>query len=46
MFVPPNVKRRIDELGIGRGELFTITKSEKKTGPRRTIEWVIGDRDK
>jgi len=42
MYVPPIVKRKIDELGIGRGELFTITKAEKKNGTRRTIEWVIG----
>ena len=42
MYVPPIVKRKIDELGIARGELFTITKAEKKNGTRRTIEWVIG----
>ena len=37
MYVPPIVKKKIDELGIGRGELFTITKAEKKNGTRRTI---------
>ncbi|HXI40016.1 MAG TPA: hypothetical protein VNH18_20305 [Bryobacteraceae bacterium] len=42
MYVPPIVKRKIDKLRIGRGELFTITKAEKKDGTRRTIEWVIG----
>ena len=36
MYVPPIVKKKIDELGIGRGELFTITKAEKKNGTRRT----------
>ena len=41
MYVPPIVKRRIDELGIGRGELFTLTKAEKKNGTRRTIEWMV-----
>lgn len=41
MYVPPIVKRRIDQLGIGRGELFTLTKAEKKNGTRRTIEWLI-----
>ena len=41
MYVPPIVKRRIDELGIGRGELFTLTKAEKKNGTRRTIEWLV-----
>src|SRR6204780_798374 len=38
MYVPPIVKKKIDELGIGRGELFTISKAEKKNGTRRTIE--------
>jgi hypothetical protein len=42
MYVPPIVKKKIDALGIGRGELFTITKAEKKNGTRRTIEWVVG----
>jgi hypothetical protein len=42
MYVPPIVKKKIDELGIGRGEQFTITKAEKKNGTRRTIEWVLG----
>ncbi len=41
MYVPPIVKKKIDELGIGRGEQFTITKAEKKNGTRRTIEWVV-----
>jgi hypothetical protein len=41
MYVPPIVKRRIEELGIGRGELFTLTKAEKKNGTRRTVEWVV-----
>jgi len=46
MYVPPIVKKKIDELGIGRGELVTITKAEKKNGTRRTIEWVIGANEK
>jgi len=41
MYVPPHVKKKIDELGIGL-RLFTITKAEKKNGTRRTIEWMIG----
>jgi hypothetical protein len=41
MYVPPIVKRKIEELRIGRGELFTLTKAEKKNGTRRTIEWVV-----
>jgi hypothetical protein len=46
MYVSPIVKKKIEELGIGRGELFTVTKAEKKNGTRRTIEWVVaaGDR--
>jgi hypothetical protein len=43
MYVPPIVKRRIEELGIGRGELFTLTKAEKKNGTRRTIEWLVAE---
>jgi hypothetical protein len=42
MYVPPIVKKRIDELGIGRDEQFTITKAEKTNGTRRTIAWVVG----
>jgi hypothetical protein len=42
MYVPPIVKKKIDDAGISKGELFTITKAEKKNGTRRTIEWVIG----
>ena len=46
MYVPPIVKRRIEELGIGRGELFTLTKAEKKNGTRRTIEWLVAARER
>jgi len=46
MYVPPIVKRRIEELGIGRGELFTLTKAEKKDGTRRTIEWLVDAADR
>src|SRR5260370_40784635 len=47
MYVTAIVKRRIEELGIGRGELFTLTKAEKKNGTRRTIEWLVaaGERE-
>ncbi|MBV9613715.1 MAG: hypothetical protein JO091_14670, partial [Acidobacteriaceae bacterium] len=41
MYVPPIVKKKIDEAGITRGELFIITKAEKKNGTRRSVEWVI-----
>jgi hypothetical protein len=42
MYVPPIVKKKIEEAGIARGELFTITKAERKNGTRRTIEWLVG----
>ena len=29
MYVPPIVKKKIDELGIGRGELFTIRRRRR-----------------
>ena len=41
MYVPPIVRKQIEDLEIGRGELFTITKAEKKNGTRRTIEWHV-----
>jgi len=41
MYVAPIVRKQIEDLGIGRGELFTITKAEKKNGARRTIEWQV-----
>ena len=41
MYVPPIVKKKIEKAGIARGELFTITKAERKNGTRRTIEWLV-----
>ncbi len=41
MYVPPIVRKQIEELGIPKGEPFTITKAEKKNGTRRTIEWLV-----
>jgi len=41
MYVPPIVRKQIQDFGIARGELFTITKTEKKNGTRRTIEWIV-----
>jgi hypothetical protein len=41
MYVPPIVRKQIEDLGIGRGDLFTVTKAEKKNGARRTIEWQV-----
>lgn len=41
MYVPPIVRKQIEDLGVARGEVFTITKAEKKTSTRRTIEWQV-----
>lgn len=41
MYVPPIVRKQIEDLGVARGEVFTITKAEKKNGTRRTIEWQV-----
>jgi hypothetical protein len=41
MYIPFIVKNKIDELGIVRVELFTITKAEKKNG---TLRMVNGQR--
>jgi hypothetical protein len=39
MYVPPIVRKQIEDLEMGRGELFTITNTEKNSGRRRTVEW-------
>src|SRR5712691_4881150 len=41
MYVPPIVRKQIQDFGIAKGELFTITKTEKKNGTRLTIEWIV-----
>lgn len=41
MYVPPIVRKHIQDLGIAKSELFTITKAERKNGTRRTIEWQV-----
>src|ERR1700722_7714154 len=41
MYVPPIVKRKIEELGVGRVEVFRLTKAEKKNGTGRPIEWLF-----
>jgi hypothetical protein len=41
MYVPPIVRKQIEELGIQKGQEFTITKCERKNGPRRSIEWIV-----
>ncbi len=41
MYVPPAVRTKIEELGIGKGCPFTICKTERRNGSRRWIEWVV-----
>jgi hypothetical protein len=41
MYVPPIVRKQIEELGIQKGQEFTITKCERKNGTRRSIEWTV-----
>jgi len=38
MYLPPIVKRRIEELRIGRGELFTVTKAEKRNSLAAAVD--------
>lgn len=45
MYVPPIVKKQIQDLDIAKGELFTITKAEEKSGTRRTIKWLVTPSD-
>lgn len=41
MYVPPIVRKQIEELGIQKGQEFTIIKCERKNGTRRSIEWIV-----
>ena len=41
MYVPPIVKKQIQDLVIAKGEFFTITKAEEKSGTRRTVKWLV-----
>ena len=45
MYVPPIVKKQIRDLDIAKGELFTITKAEEKSGTRRTVKWLVTTSD-
>jgi len=40
-YVPPIVRKQIEDLEIGRGELFTIKGREEENGTRRTIECQV-----
>jgi hypothetical protein len=41
MYVPPIVRDKLVELGIGKSEPFAICRSERRDGNRRFIEWVV-----
>ena len=41
MYVAPMVRTKIEELGIGKGQPFTVCKAERRNGSRRWIEWVV-----
>jgi len=45
MYVPPIVKKQIQDLDIAKGELFTITKAEAKSGTRRSVKWLVTPSD-
>ncbi len=45
MYVPPIVKKQIQDFDIAKGELFTITKAEEKSGTRRTVKWLVTPSD-
>ncbi len=35
------MKKQIQDPDIAKGELFTITKAEEKSGTRRTVKWLV-----
>ena len=41
MYVPPIVRTKLTELGIGKDDPFSICKSERREGNRRFIEWMV-----
>ena len=41
MYVAPMVRTKIEELGIGKGQPFTMCKAERRNGSRRWIEWTV-----
>ena len=41
MYVPPIVREKIRDLGVGQGELVTICKTERRDGNRRFLEWQV-----
>ena len=45
MYVPLIVQQQIRKLGIRKGQEFYITKSELKSGTRRSIQWIVDAND-
>ncbi len=41
MYVPPDVRDKLVEMGIRQREPFSICKAERRDGNRRFIEWVV-----
>jgi len=41
MYVPPIVRDKLVELGIGQHEPFAICKAERREGNRRFVDWVV-----
>jgi hypothetical protein len=41
MYVPPIVRNKLADLGIGQNDPFSICKVEQRDGNRRYIEWVV-----
>jgi hypothetical protein len=41
MYVPPIVREKLLELGVGPNEPFSICKAEQREGNRRFIEWAV-----
>jgi hypothetical protein len=41
LYVPPIVAKKIEALGVQRGEVFELCKTEVKNGNRKSIEWQV-----
>jgi hypothetical protein len=41
MYVPPIVRDKLVELGIGQNEPFAICRAERREGNRRFVDWVV-----
>jgi hypothetical protein len=41
MYLDPFVARKIEGLGIGRGEAFTLCKKVTGSGAKRNVEWLV-----